>query len=136
MRLPAPAAPSIVDDRSCVRGLRAAAEGAEQRSLADAGRGSDGVHRDRSQGRGVGEQRVGRESPFAPEEAASRLAGYDAIAAYMRQLPEMIRFGTLGDAPSDLGDVWFITLHDGKVPHFRDYMNPLQLSHVTETGRG
>ncbi len=90
--------------------------------------------------------------PFAPEGAIPRLVGRDAIAAYMRQLPERIRFGSLNDVrvreagdeliieatgrhrripddtPMDLSYVWFITLRDGKVAHFRDYMNPLQLS--------
>ncbi len=32
------------------------------------------------------------------------------------------------DAPRDLSYVWLTTLRDGKVAHFRDYMNPLQLS--------
>ncbi len=32
------------------------------------------------------------------------------------------------DTPRDLRYVWFITLRDGQVMHFRDYMNPLQLS--------
>jgi uncharacterized protein len=92
------------------------------------------------------------EFPFAPEGANRRLEGRDAIAAYMRQLPQRIRFGSLSDlrvreagdeliieatghhrriaddTPRDLSYVWFITLRDGKVTHFRDYMNPLQLS--------
>ena len=92
------------------------------------------------------------EFPFAPEGAIRRLVGRDAIAAYMRQLPERIRFGSLSDVrvretgdeliieatghhrrisddtPRDLSYVWFITLRDGQVTHFRDYMNPLQLS--------
>ena len=69
----------------------------------------------------------------------------------MRQLPELIRFGLLSDVRvrevgseliiettghhrritddrlMDLSYVWFLTLLDGKVTHFRDYMNPLQL---------
>lgn len=92
------------------------------------------------------------EFPFAPEGAPRALSGRDAIAAYMSQLPSLIRFGTLSDVrvreagdeliieatghhrrvPDDaafaLNYVWFITLRDGKVVHFRDYMNPLQLS--------
>ena len=92
------------------------------------------------------------EFPFAPKGAIHQLEGRDAIAAYMRQLPGRIRFGSLGDvrvrevgdeliieatghhrripddAPRDLSYVWFITLRDGQVMHFRDYMNPSQLS--------
>jgi len=91
------------------------------------------------------------EFPFAPEGAIRQLEGRDAIAAYMRQLPTRIRFGSLrdvrvrevgdeliieatghhrrisDDTPRILGYVWFITLRDGQVTHFRDYMNPLQL---------
>ena len=92
------------------------------------------------------------EFPFGPNGAPRRLEGRDAIAAYMSQLPSRIHFGSLsdirvrqagdeliieatghhrritGDSPMDLSYVWFITLRDGKVAHFRDYMNPLQLS--------
>jgi uncharacterized protein len=92
------------------------------------------------------------EFPFAPEGAIQRLEGRDAIMAYMSQLPKRIRFGSLSDvrvreagneviieatghhrniaddSPRDLSYVWFITLRDGQVAHFRDYMNPLQLS--------
>jgi uncharacterized protein len=92
------------------------------------------------------------EFPFAPEGAIRGLEGRDAIAAYMNQLPQRIRFGSLSDVrvreagdeliieatghhqripdgtPRVLSYVWFITLRDGKVTHFRDYMNPLQLS--------
>jgi ketosteroid isomerase-like protein len=92
------------------------------------------------------------EFPFAPEGAVRHLAGRDAIDAYMRQLPERIQFGSLDDirireaageliieatghhrrvsddSPRELAYVWFITLRDGKVMHFRDYMNPLQLT--------
>ncbi len=91
------------------------------------------------------------EFPFAPEGAPQRLQGRDAIAAYMRQLPGRIRFGTFSDirvremgdeliveatghhrnvadnTPRAIGYVWFITRHEGHVTHFRDYMNPLQL---------
>ena len=86
------------------------------------------------------------EFPFAVEGAVRQLTGRDAIAAYMRRLPEIIRFGSLSDVrvreagdeliieatghhrrvaddtPRDLGYVWFITLRDGQVAHFRDYM--------------
>src|ERR1700677_601905 len=92
------------------------------------------------------------EFPFAPEGAVRRLEGRDAIAAYIAQLPARIRFGSLSDVrvheagdeviieatghqrrvaddtPRDLSYVWFITHEDGRVSHFRDYMNPLQLS--------
>jgi uncharacterized protein len=92
------------------------------------------------------------EFPFARPEAPRRLSGRDAIAAYMRQLPKFTRFGSLSDvrvreagdeiiieatghhrriaddAPRELSYVWFITRRDGQVTHFRDYMNPLQLS--------
>ena len=92
------------------------------------------------------------EFPFAPEGAVRQLEGRDAIAAYMRRLPGFTRFGSLSDvrarevgneliieatghhrrvaddSPRDLSYVWFITLRDGQVAHFRDYMNPLQLS--------
>jgi len=92
------------------------------------------------------------EFPFAPEGGLRRLEGREAIAAYMRQIPSRMRFGTLedvrvrevgdeliieatghhrrvsDDAPRVLSYVWFITRRDGKVTHFRDYMNPLQLS--------
>jgi len=92
------------------------------------------------------------EFPFAPEGAPQELVGRDAIAAYMSQLPSLIRFGALSnvrvreagdeliieatghhrrvpdDAPFELSYVWFITLRDGKVARIRDYMNPLQLS--------
>jgi len=92
------------------------------------------------------------EFPFAPEGMARSLEGRDVIAAYMGQLSSLIRFGSLSDvrvreagdeviieatghhrrvaddSPRDLSYVWFITHRDGKVTHFRDYMNPLQLS--------
>ena len=91
------------------------------------------------------------EFPFAPEGATRSFEGRDVIAAYMSQLPSRIRFGSLSDVrvreagdeliieatghhrriadntPRDLSYVWFITRRDGKVTHFRDYMNPLQI---------
>ena len=94
------------------------------------------------------------EFPFAPKDSVQKLEGRDEIAAYMGQLPAMIRFGTLSDvrvretgdeliieatghhrrvrdnADCDLSYVWFITVRGGKVVHFRDYMNPLQLSGI------
>lgn len=92
------------------------------------------------------------EFPFAPAGAPRELVGRESIAAYMSQLPSLIRFGELSDvrvretgdeliveatghhrrvaddAARELSYVWFITLGDGKVTRFRDYMNPLQLS--------
>jgi len=84
--------------------------------------------------------------------AVRRLEGRDAIAAYMSQLPARIHFGSLSDVrvhqatgeviieatghhrrvadgtPRELSYVWFLTHEDGRVSHFRDYMNPRQLS--------
>ena len=98
------------------------------------------------------------EFPFAPKDSVQKLEGRDKIAAYMGQLPNMIRFGKLtdirvreagdeliieatghhrrvrDDARCDLTYVWFITLHEGKVVHFRDYMNPLQLANILMDG--
>ena len=75
-------------------------------------------------------------------------------ADYMRQLPGLIRFGSLSEvavrevgdeviveavghhhrvadgAPRDLRYIWFITRRNGQVTHFRDYMNPLQLMNL------
>ena len=92
------------------------------------------------------------EFPFAPEGFPKQVAGREAIAAYMRQLPSMIHFGALSDVrvreagdeliieatghhrrasnntPIDISYVWFITRSKGKVTHLRDYMNPLQLA--------
>lgn len=97
------------------------------------------------------------EFPFAPTGAIRRLEGRDTIAAYMRQLPERIRFGSFSDVrvreagdeliveanghhrrvsddtPWDLGYIWFITRRNGQVTHIRDYMNPLQLSTFWES---
>ena len=92
------------------------------------------------------------EFPFAPKGRVNKLEGREAIAAYLGQLPTLIRFGSLSDirvreagneliieatghhrrvsddTPRELSYVWFITLRDAQVTHFRDYMNPLQLS--------
>jgi uncharacterized protein len=92
------------------------------------------------------------EFPFAPEGAVRRLEGRDEIAAYMSQLPERIRFGAFNDVrvreagneliieadghhrhvaddtPFDIRYIWFITVRDGRVSHFRDYMSPLRPS--------
>jgi uncharacterized protein len=88
------------------------------------------------------------EFPFAPEGNVRRLQGREEIAAYMAHLPERIRFGTFSDVrvrevgdeliieadghhhrvsdgtPFDLSYVWFMTLHDGRVSRWRDYMSP------------
>jgi hypothetical protein len=79
-------------------------------------------------------------APSAAEGAIRRLAGRDAIAAYMRQLPTFIRFGTLSDVRvRETGDEFIIEatghhrripddtqrdLSYGKAVHFRDYMTP------------
>jgi len=92
------------------------------------------------------------EFPFAREGAVRRLVGRDAIAAHLRHLPELIRFGDLSDirvreagdeliveaaghhrrvsddAPREISYVWFFTLRNGQVTNVRDYMNPLQLA--------
>jgi len=92
------------------------------------------------------------EFPFAPEGMPRELVGREAIAAYMGQLPSLIRFGALSDVRSreieneliveatghhhriadnaarDISYVWFITMRDGKVVRIRDYMNPLEVS--------
>jgi uncharacterized protein len=88
------------------------------------------------------------EFPFAAEGHVRRLEGRDAIGAYMGGLGGRIRFGELGDirvreagdeviveavghhftpdgTPRTIGYVWFITLRDGKVILFRDYMASL-----------
>jgi ketosteroid isomerase-like protein len=93
------------------------------------------------------------EFPFAPEGHARRLEGRDAIAAYMTTIViggpvrhlsyDDIRVREVGDetiieavghkrriaddTPLDIDYVWFLTVRDGLVTHFRDYMNPLQL---------
>ncbi len=81
------------------------------------------------------------EFPFALEAAPHHLEGRDAIAAYLRPLPGIIRFGALSevrlreagdeliieatgnhrrvadDTSFHLSYVWLVTLHDGKVTH-------------------
>lgn len=95
------------------------------------------------------------EFPFAPAGGVDRLEGRAAIAAYMAQLPTLLRFGPVDDVgvrqaadetiveavghhrradddrPVDLRYIWFITRRDGKVTHIRDYMNPDQLARLT-----
>jgi ketosteroid isomerase-like protein len=94
------------------------------------------------------------EFPWAPEGRTRQLEGREAIAAYMSKLVNegRFRFGSLSDirsreagdeiiveaeghhhlkadgAPVNLSYIWFITVRDGQVARFRDYMNPLQLS--------
>jgi ketosteroid isomerase-like protein len=99
------------------------------------------------------------EFPFAPEGATRSLEGHDVIGAYMSQPPSRIRFGSLSNVrvreagderiieatghhrriadntPMDLSYVWFITRRDGKVTHFRDYMNPLAAVYTLDMGR-
>jgi len=92
------------------------------------------------------------EFPWVPQGRVARLDGWDAINEYMSQLAtsgrlrygdfevisshesddalivEMIGHHYRGDDPAELGYVSVMTLRDGKVVRFRDYMNPLQLS--------
>lgn len=92
------------------------------------------------------------EFPFAPAGWVNKLEGRPAIASYMVRLPALIRLGSFcdvrarevgneliveaagqhrrvsDDATWEIDYVWFIALRDGRVTHFRDYMNPLQLS--------
>lgn len=66
---------------------------------------------------------------FEKGEMAAKSVGRDAHAiqidvtdhASIAAAAVRIRFGSLSY-------VWFITLCDGQVKHFRDYMNPLQLA--------
>jgi ketosteroid isomerase-like protein len=88
------------------------------------------------------------ELPFSRHGVSRRVEGRDEIAAYMSQLPGRIRFGEFDvlsvrevgdeliveadghhfredDTPFDVRYVWFITLRDGLISHFRDYTLPL-----------
>ncbi|GAA4168505.1 nuclear transport factor 2 family protein [Gryllotalpicola koreensis] len=91
------------------------------------------------------------EFPWVPEGRITRLEGWDAINAYMGRLVaagaggggtfevisvtetddklivEMIGRRERDGVPVELGYVSVLTLRDGKVVRFRDYMNPLQL---------
>lgn len=91
------------------------------------------------------------EFPWAPEGRAGRLEGKAAIAAYMSNLPAVVRFESFDDvrvrevgdeliveasahgrrpdtgAPFDMDYVWFITHENGRVSRFRDYMNPQRM---------
>jgi hypothetical protein len=88
------------------------------------------------------------EFPFAPEGRPARLEGRDEIRAYMSQLPGHMKFGSfenvrvreVGDevifeadghhhrldgTPVNIRYISFITVRDGLVSHYRDYMGPL-----------
>ena len=92
------------------------------------------------------------EFPFAPSDGIRRLEGKADIAAYMSQLPAMVKLDSFDNVcvretgaeliveaeghgrhsddgtPFHMQYVWFITHDDGVVSRFRDYMNPLALS--------
>lgn len=92
------------------------------------------------------------EFPWVPEGRVQRLEGWHAINEYMGRLASggRLRFGSFevigshesedalvvelighhfrGETPVELGYVSVMTLRNGKVTRFRDYMNPLQLS--------
>ncbi len=100
------------------------------------------------------------EFPFAPEGRPERLEGRSAIAAYMKNLPAVVHFDSFDDlrvreagdeliveasargtrpgsgAPFHMQYVWFITHKDGRVSHFRDYMNPLRLRPTAPAASG
>ncbi|MCK7622467.1 nuclear transport factor 2 family protein [Streptomyces sp. RS10V-4] len=91
------------------------------------------------------------EFPFAPEDRPRRLEGKPAIAAYMADYPrhielhdfpevtvhqtqdaativvEMAATGRLvaTGAPFAMSYVAVVTVHDGRIAHYRDYWNPL-----------
>ncbi|MEU4895743.1 nuclear transport factor 2 family protein [Streptomyces sp. NPDC044780] len=91
------------------------------------------------------------EFPFAPDGWPERLAGKEAIAAYMRHYPdhidlrefpalrihqttdpqtivvEMRGVGRLvrTDSPFDMTYIAVVTVRDGRVTSYRDYWNPL-----------
>jgi hypothetical protein len=67
------------------------------------------------------------EFPWASEDRVRRLEGREAIAAYMSEADGHHQ-RIAGDTPVDLSYIWFITVRESRVTHFRDYMNPLQLS--------
>ena len=91
------------------------------------------------------------EFPFAPVGRPQRLEGKPAIAAYMKNLPALVRYDSFDDmrvrqvgdeliveatargkrpgtgAPFDMQWVWFITHQNGRVSRFRDYMNPARV---------
>lgn len=91
------------------------------------------------------------EFPFAPQGWPERLAGKEAVAAYMRHYPdhidlhdfpdlrihrttdpqtlvvEMRGVGRLveTDAPYDMTYIAVVTVRDGHITSYRDYWNPL-----------
>lgn len=94
------------------------------------------------------------EFPFAPEGAPRILTGHDAIKKFMSQLPSLIQFGKfdnvrasesgdqvvveavghhlrkLDNKEIDLTYVWIVSMKNGKVEHFRDYMNPFEIQKI------
>ncbi|MFF5403337.1 nuclear transport factor 2 family protein [Streptomyces misionensis] len=91
------------------------------------------------------------EFPFAPEGWPRRLAGKEAIAAYMRHYPDRIDLRDFPDlrihettdpetivaemrgvgrlvetgAPYDMTYIAVVTVRDGRITGYRDYWNPL-----------
>ncbi|SEC16463.1 hypothetical protein SAMN04490357_1344 [Streptomyces misionensis] len=91
------------------------------------------------------------EFPFAPEGWPRRLAGKDAVAAYMRHYPDHIDLRDFTDlrihettdpetivaemrgvgrlvetgAPYDMTYIAVVTVRDGRITNYRDYWNPL-----------
>ncbi|QLJ01870.1 nuclear transport factor 2 family protein [Streptomyces sp. NEAU-sy36] len=99
------------------------------------------------------------EFPFAPEGWPRRLAGKEAVAAYMRHYPDHIDLRDFPDlrihettdpetivaemrgvgrlvetgAPYDMTYIAVVTVRDGRITGYRDYWNPLA---VLEPGVG
>ncbi|SFY47716.1 nuclear transport factor 2 family protein [Streptomyces sp. F-1] len=91
------------------------------------------------------------EFPFAPEGWPRRLAGKEAVAAYMRHYPDHIDLRDFTDlrihettdpetivaemrgvgrlvetgAPYDMTYIAVVTVRDGRITGYRDYWNPL-----------
>ncbi|TWV31229.1 nuclear transport factor 2 family protein [Streptomyces misionensis] len=91
------------------------------------------------------------EFPFAPEGWPRRLAGKEAVAAYMRHYPDHIDLRDFPDlrihettdpetivvemrgvgrlvetgAPYDMTYIAVVTVRDGRIAGYRDYWNPL-----------
>src|SRR5689334_5460499 len=95
------------------------------------------------------------EFPFAAAEQRRRIEGRDAIAARLHEVFDAekgrLRFGsfdnvrvreagdevivegdghhrTVDGTPVEIRCAWIITRRDGRVTHFRDYMNPVTLA--------